>query len=139
MTAIILAPELVEEIEQLTGKEQTDATLFVEEAVRSYLSRFRRNKIRTETEAFNRQYDSLLKTYRGQFVAVHDGQIIDHDPDLRVLHLRVHQKLGQVPVLLKQVSDQPDRILQFRSPRLENIERGIEAPEQVIRLRESRE
>ena len=121
MTAIVLAPELVEEIEHLTGKEQTDAALFIEEAVRSYLSRFRRNKIRAEAEAFNRQYDFLLKTYRGQFVAVHDGQVIDHDPDLRTLHLRVYQQLGHVPVLLKQVSDQPDPVLQFRSPRLETI------------------
>ena len=121
MTAIVLAPELVEEIEQLTGKEETDAALFVEEAVRSYLSQFRREKIRTETEAFNRQYGNLLKKYRGQYVAIHNGQVVAHDPNLRTLHLRVHQKLGPVPVLLKQVTDQPERVLQFRSPRLERV------------------
>ena len=121
MTAIVLPPELIEEIEQLTGKEETDAVTFVEEAVRSYLSQYRRAKIRAETEAFNRQYDNLLKMYPGQYVAVHNGQVIDHDPDLRTLHLRVHQKLGQAPVLLKQVTDQPERVLQFRSPRLERM------------------
>jgi len=121
MTAIALMPELVEEIEQLTGAEQTDTETFVEEAVRSYISQFRRNKIRTEKDALDRQRESLLKKYRGQFVAIHDGQLIDYDPDLRTLHLRVFEKLGQIPVLLKQVMDKPERELNFRSPRLEGI------------------
>lgn len=121
MTTIMLTPELVKKIEQVTGTEQTDTETFVEEAVRLHISQFRRNKIRAETKAFDRQYDSLLKKYRGQFVAIHEGQIIGHDPDLRILHLKVFNEFGQIPILLKQVMEQPERELQFRSPRLEGI------------------
>ena len=48
-----------------------------------------------------------------------NGQVIDHDQDVRTLHLRVFNQLGRVPVLLKKVTSEPDRELVFRSPRFE--------------------
>ncbi len=61
----------------------------------------------------------LRKQYEGEYIAVHRGQVIDHDPDLRTLHLRVFAEIGHAVVLLKKVTNQPDRELVFRSPRLE--------------------
>jgi len=52
-------------------------------------------------------------------VAVHDGRVIDHDSALRALHLRVYALLGHTPVLLKKVTDKPEREAVFRSPRFE--------------------
>jgi len=119
MRTVTLTPELVREIESLAGKDQADAQLFVEKAVREYLNQTRQAKIRAETEAFNAQHAKLRVTYLGQYVAMHEGKVIDHDPDLRALHLRVYAKVGRIPVLLKQVTDEPERVLTFRSPRLE--------------------
>jgi hypothetical protein len=95
---------------------------FVEKAVRAYIAHYRREKIRAESEAFDQLYETLLAQYQGHYVAIHDGQVIDHDPDLRQLHLRIFARLGHTPVLLKQVTDQPIRELVFRSPRIEEIE-----------------
>lgn len=119
MTTVTLAPDLAQQIENITGKDDAEATRFVDKAIRTYLTQMRREKIRTETEAFNAQFDKLLAKYRGQYVAVHKGHVIDHDTDLRALHLRVYAELGHTPVLLKQVLDKPERELVFRSPRLE--------------------
>ena len=119
MTTITLDPELSEQIEGVAGEDQIDAQAFVEKAVRSYLTQLQREKIRAETEAFHAQYRELKAKYPGQYVAVHQGKIIDHDPDLRTLHVRVYERLGRTPVLLKQVTDDPERELVFRSPRLE--------------------
>lgn len=118
MATVILDPELVQQIENLTGKANADAQTFVEKAVRAYLLQMQRGKIRTETEAFKAQYEQLRTRYSGQYVAIHQGKVIDHDPDLRTLHLRVYEKLGRTPVLLKRVTDEPERELIFRSPRL---------------------
>jgi hypothetical protein len=65
------------------------------------------------------QYEQLRAVYLGQYVAIHQGEVIDHDADLRTLHLRVFERLGHTPVLLKQVTNRPERELVFRSPRLE--------------------
>lgn len=119
MTTITLDPKLKQQIESAAGAEQVDAQVFVEKAVRAYLTQLQQEKIRAETEAFNAQYEELKAKYPGQYVAVHQGSVIDHDPDLRKLHLRVYERLGRIPVLLKQVTDEPERALVFRSPRLE--------------------
>ncbi len=119
MTTVTLNPELVQQIENWSSQEGGDAQSFVEKAVRTYLGQMRQEKIRTETEAFNEQYDMLKANYAGQYVAVHQGKVIDHDTDIRSLHLRVYEQLGRTPVLLKQVMDEPERELHFRSPRLE--------------------
>lgn len=119
MLTINLKPDVAEQISSLAGQEQADAEAFVDKALRIYLAQFRREKIRAETEAFNQQYDKLLAKYPDQYVAIHNGQVIDHDSDLRTLHLRAFNQLGHVPVLLKQVTSEPDQELVFRSPRFE--------------------
>ena len=74
------------------------------------------HKLEIERDAFLRQHPSLLAQYRGEYVAMHEQRVIDHDPDIRTLHLRVFDRLGRTPVLLKQVTDEPERELVFRSP-----------------------
>lgn len=119
MTTISLDPKLREQIESAAGAEEVDAQSFVEKAIRAYLTQLQREKIRAETEAFNAQYEKLKAKYPGQYVAVHQGSVIDHGPDLRKLHLRVYERLGRTPVLLKRITDEPERALVFGSPRLE--------------------
>jgi hypothetical protein len=93
----------------------------VDAALRAYLDQFEQTKINAEYQAFEQQKAALLDRYRGEYVAMHQGQIIDHGPNLRELHLRVFARLGDVPVLLKRVTDEPERELVFRSP---HVERG---------------
>jgi hypothetical protein len=82
-----------------------------------------RKKIQSETKAFLAQYETLQAKYLGQYVAMHEGKVIDHDVDLRTLHLRVYERVGYTPVLLKQVTVEPERELVFRSPRLDRVQR----------------
>lgn len=119
MTTITLTPDLMKQIENLSGKEPADPQKFVAKAVQAYLNQMRREKIQGETEAFSAQYARLKEAYLGEYVAMHQGEVIDHDPDLRTLHLRVFERLGHTAVLLKQVTEAPERELNFRSPRLE--------------------
>ena len=121
MITVTLNPELSRQIENLTSTND-DAQLFVEKAIQTYLVQIQREKIRKETEAFQAQYKHLQKKYPGQYVAIHQGEVIDHDEDLRTLHLRVYDQLGPTPVLLKQVTNNPQRELLFRSPRLDKRE-----------------
>ena len=118
---VTLKPDIAEQISYLTdtGETQGDVESIVDKALRYYLAQLRREKIKIEREAFEQQKPALLAQYLGEYVAVHEGQVIDHDPDLRTLHLRVFTHLGHTPVLLKQVTAEPERELMFRSPRFE--------------------
>ncbi len=78
-----------------------------------------REKIHRESEAFLEQHQELLRTKKGQYVALHEGQVVDQDQDGRSLYLRIRTKYGQIPVLIRQVTEQGQRVLIFRSPRLE--------------------
>jgi glutamyl-tRNA reductase len=121
MTATIfqLKPELAEEINYFAEVEATPADRFVEKAVQTFLDQLKQEKIRRESEAFERQLPDLLQKYPDQYVAMHEGRVIASDPDLRQLHLRVFDQLKHTPVLLRQVTANPLRERVFRSPRIE--------------------
>lgn len=76
-------------------------------------------KIQREKAFFAVQQPALQQRYPGEFVAIHEGRVIDHDPNLAVLHRRVVKVVGAMPVLLKRVDDPVNRELILRSPRLE--------------------
>jgi hypothetical protein len=73
-----------------------------------------------ERQAFEAMYDDLLAKYEGQYVAIHQGQVVDHDNDQLALLRRRKQNYPQDVVLITQVSPESQRVLHFRSPRLVN-------------------
>ena len=78
-------------------------------------------KMRREKACFAAQQPALQQRYPGEFVAIHEGRVIDHDPDLATLHRRVVKVVGAMPVLLKRVDAPVNRELTLRSPRLERL------------------
>jgi hypothetical protein len=58
-----------------------------------------------EYQAFLRLLPQLLVSYGGQYVAVHEGEVIDADADDIVLVQRVHARVGYVPVYVGLVAD----------------------------------
>jgi predicted transcriptional regulator len=121
MLTVTLKPDVAEQVRQLAEGAHIDAEAIVDEALRTYLAQAWKEKLEAETQAFQQQHAALLKQYRGEYVAMYKGQVIDHDPDPRALHLRVFGKLAHTPVLLKQVTDQPEREVVIRSPRFERL------------------
>ena len=56
-----------------------------------------------EVEAFNSLPQPLIDDYYGQYVAVYNGNIVDHDPDEGELALRFYRTFGYVPVYIHKV------------------------------------
>lgn len=59
-----------------------------------------------EKQAFLSLPPTALAQYMGEFVVVHNGQILDHDPDLRVLTNRFFHQVDDMPVYITKVGDQ---------------------------------
>ena len=75
-------------------------------------------KWQRERAAFWRLAPSLLSKYRGQYVAIHEEDVVDHGADQIELALRVYARFGYVPIYVGPVSDRPPRVLRVPSPRL---------------------
>lgn len=56
-----------------------------------------------ERRNFVRLLPQLLKSHYGEFVAIHNGQVVDSGPDDIVLIRRVHERIGYVPIHVARV------------------------------------
>ncbi len=75
-------------------------------------------KWQQERRAFLRLLPSLLATHRGQYVAVHEGKVVESGPDLVPVALLAHQRYGNVPIYVDLVTDEPARSVRISGPRL---------------------
>lgn len=76
-----------------------------------------RNKWEREYRAFQALLPELLKTHRGKYVAVHDGQVVASGEDELEVASRVWAKYGYVPIHVDLVTEQPsppERVPSFR-------------------------
>ena len=63
-----------------------------------------------EYRAFKRLLPQLLAKQRGQYVAIHDEQVIDSDKDAMALILRVLGRIGNVDIHVGLVTEQPEPV-----------------------------
>lgn len=88
-------------------------------ALSDYPDRLAWEKLEAEMAAFQAQLPAPLAAYPDQYVAIHEGRVIDHGADLRALHSRVYARMGSIPVLLPKVTATSEPDILIRSPRLE--------------------
>lgn len=76
-----------------------------------------RPKMQEEEAAYEALHPTLLTQYRNQYVAIHQGVVVDHAPDEIELVERVHARYPDQVVLIRKVGLLPLELLQIRSPR----------------------
>lgn len=64
-------------------------------------------KYERERAAFWRLWPELVKTYDGQFVAIHQEQVLDSDRDELALIARVLHRVGNVAIFVECVTNKP--------------------------------
>jgi hypothetical protein len=75
------------------------------------------SKWEEEHRAFLRLRASLLQTHAGQYVAVHEGKVVDAGEDKIGLGLRVYSKFGYVPIYVGRVTSERQAVVRVPSPR----------------------
>jgi hypothetical protein len=123
MQTLTLQQPLIETLEQVAESQNTSAEILLNKAVTEFLEKVNREKISLESEAFIKLHSELITKYMNEYVAIHHGEVVDHDVDVRTLHLRIRKQFGRIPVLLRLVTEQkvePDLV--FRSPKLEELQ-----------------
>ncbi len=71
-----------------------------------------------EEWAFQQLHPELVQRYLGEFVAILNGKVIDHDSDQAALYKRIRQRYPEQFVLISPVTKNPVEEYTFRSPRI---------------------
>jgi hypothetical protein len=67
-------------------------------------------KWQREYQTFRRLLPQLLTTHRGQYVAIHEGQVVDSGDDKLVVALRVLARVGNTAIHVGRVAEEPEPV-----------------------------
>lgn len=119
MTVTLREP-VASRLESAASAHGTSPESLVETVLLAYLDEEANRKIDREAEAYRAMHADLLNTHPGEYVALHQGQLVDHDQDQLALYLRVKAQYPKIPVLIRQVRPEVEEVFTIRSPRLEH-------------------
>lgn len=74
-------------------------------------------ELRADAAWYEAHRRELLRRYRGQYLAIREGKVIDHDRDFAALARRVFEHLGPHPVYMPKCVPER-RIVRAPSPRV---------------------
>ena len=80
-----------------------------------------RSAMNENVSVYKSLHAQLVKSYLGQTVAIHHGQLVDHDPDPVALLQRVRACYPDQVVLRRKVELVVERELRIRHPRIETM------------------
>lgn len=119
---LTLPDEVYEQFQQTADADQRPLTDLLTDTIVQAAPIFsvdpRRPAMLREQAAYLAMHSLLLEQYEGKFVAIFQGQVVDHDQDELALVRRINRDYPEEVVMVKQVTEEPDRVLHFRSPRL---------------------
>lgn len=133
MVHVALSDQTAARLEQMAVKRHVAVKDVLEEAVEFYLThapeeeydeefeiweQTQQRLIAVEMQHYLRQHQHLLARYRGQYIAMHQGEVIDHDIDEVALSRRVRIRYGDTTILITPVLPDPIQKITVRSPRL---------------------
>lgn len=111
------------QVEKLAATTQRDVADVLLETITRSFSPFpadpNRAIMNQNVQAYKSMHAELVKQYRGQYVAIHDGQLVDHDPDPVTLLQRVRKNYPNQVILRRKVGTVPERELRVRHPRID--------------------
>jgi len=128
----MLPDQTAEKLQRVAERQGVDATQLLVQLVENYLTddlslaeaaletlwSEQQQKINQEQQQYEAQHPALLKSYSGEYIAMHQGAVVDHDGDRVVLRRRVRARFGDTPVLITPVLAEMRQIITVRSPRL---------------------
>jgi hypothetical protein len=103
-------------------REQDVSDILLETIKRSFLPFPRdpqRETMEREVEAYQAMHPELIRKYRGEYVAIHEGRVVAHDSDPVALLQRIRSQFPNQVVLRRKVEANARPEIQIRRPRFE--------------------
>jgi hypothetical protein len=119
MPTVAVEPELYKRVEKAAQEHQVNVDGILAEAVRRYLWELDRRKVSEESARYHQQHAELVAQYLGQYIALRNGQVVDHDLEFRPLRQRVRQRFADTPVMITLVEPVAETALTRHGFRME--------------------
>lgn len=114
--------ELYERIERLAAVRETPVAYVVQEVLSLAVEQIEvtadEAKMDREDAAYQAMHAELFEKYAGQYVAIHNGELVDVDEDEMALYMRIDERFPDEVILLKRVMTLPEPDLYIPSFRL---------------------
>lgn len=102
-----LPDEVMARLRAVAGEEASTVGRVVARLVEEALPALERHpqweKLQREEAAYAARHAELVERYHGQSIALHEGEVIDHDTDEGALLARVRTRLGETVFLMRRV------------------------------------
>lgn len=121
MLTVTLNDQTANQLTKIAVAHSTSPEDLVAKAIRDLLRAEASLVLARETKAFRLIHPQLLQKYAGEYVALHQGKLIDHDMDQFALYLRVDEQYPDEVILIKQVTPEVEEIYTVRSPRVTDV------------------
>lgn len=79
------------------------------------------NKLKQEEEAYLKMHSWLKENYFGEYIAIHNEELVDHDKSLDALGNRIYERFGNIPIWISKVREKPIEEWVFRSPQFVRV------------------
>jgi len=122
MGEIVLRSDLHETLEKDAEREARSVNEIVNEVIERYLHERQLAQLDAEIAAFEKLHPELRQKHLGEWVAVHEQKLVDHDNDRAALYKRVRAAYGRTAVLIRQVTERPDNEIWIRTPSTGKVE-----------------
>lgn len=119
MAVLQVSDDLVRVIREEAATRGLTVETFLHKAIARERTMSDRRKIEREQEWWLGLPLSERARYEGEYVAVHNLRLVDHDSDKLALYRRVRERFGQVAVLI--MPAEGPREVVIRSPRIEDV------------------
>ena len=120
MFSVKLDAKTARSLEWLARSRDVDPHSLAVEAIQAHVRVEAQKAMEQEVEAFKKMHSQLMASIPGEYAAIYQGQLIDHDPDMLELLRRIESHYPGQPVLIRQVQAEPDTTIYVRSPRIEH-------------------
>ena len=109
MSGIDVPAELIRPLELLAAERGETVNTLVEQLIADYLREQRHHYLLAEMERFRSIHPELRAQYEGHYIAMRDGRVLAHDLDGIQLYNRMRQQYDDLPILIVEVTDQPEQ------------------------------
>jgi hypothetical protein len=100
MSEIVLGEPLASQIREAAEAQGMAVENLIEAALRQYRFQAQQAKLDAEAQWWRGVTQSVRASYNGEYVAVHNHEVVDHDADEEILRRRIRARFGKVAVLI---------------------------------------
>jgi hypothetical protein len=104
MATLTLNAQIIAQLKYIAAERGIGVEELAEEALTQFLRDEARRTLQLEAGAFRAMHADLLDKYPNEYVAIHQGRVVDHDTNQLALFKRLDEQYPGIPILVTQVT-----------------------------------